>query len=253
MRRIALTCSERPGYAYLRALRGEDEELVEDTDTWTAIALVDRILVDVPGAAARPGEARRLCAADRDRILAAVHMSELGARISSTIECPACRKPYDTELQLDQLLDAVQPSLDGVTAAGGGRFRLDDGTQFRVPSGEDELIASAAADPIAVLLERCVEGGHIDIERLGALLERVAPVLDLEVDVECAECGHAHLVRFDVQSFLLGRLLAERAQRASEVHRLARGYGWSLAEILSLPRSQRRSYVDLVAREARPG
>ena len=122
MRRIALTCSERPGYAYLRALRGDDEELVEDTDTWTAIALVDRVLVDVPGAAVRPGEARRLCAADRDRILAAIHLSELGARIESTLTCPACQKQFDTELQLDQLLAALQPQLDGVTAAGGGRF-----------------------------------------------------------------------------------------------------------------------------------
>jgi hypothetical protein len=33
------------------------------------------------------------------------------------------------------------------------------------------------------------------------------------------------------------------------VHRLARGYGWSLAEILSLPRTRRRDYVALVERE----
>jgi hypothetical protein len=80
-------------------------------------------------------------------------------------------------------------------------------------------------------------------------LERIAPLLDVELDATCPECGHVHAVRFDVQRFFLGRLVAERAQRAAEIHRLARGYGWSLSEILSLPRARRRDYVELVERE----
>lgn len=250
MRRLQLTCSERPGYAYLRELRGDDEESVEDTDTWAAIAFVDRLLIDVPGAAVRPGEARRLSAADRDRILAAIHLRELGARIASTTTCPACEARFDLDFELDRLIASLEPRLDGVTPRGSGRYLLDDGTCFRVPNGEDELAASAATDPTAALVERCVEDGTIDPERLDGLLERVAPTIDLELEVTCASCGHEHAVRFDVQSFVLGRLVLERAQRAAEVHRLARGYGWSLSEILSMPRSRRRSYVDLVEREA---
>lgn len=251
MRRVPLTCSERPGYAYLRELRGDDEEAVDDVDTWTAIGLVDRLLVDAPGAAVRPGEARRLCAADRDRILAAIYVRELGARIQATPTCPACGKTFDVEFRLDELIGTIEPSYDGVARVGDGKFALDDGTCFRIPSGEDELISSAARDPSAALIERCVERGAIDAERLGALLEQLAPVIDLAIDVACAECGHAHEVRFDVQSFLLGRILAERTLRATEIHRIARSYGWSLAEILSMPRNRRRSYVDLVEREAR--
>lgn len=251
MRRVPLTCSQRSGYAYLRELRGEDEEAVEDVDTWTAIGLVDRLLVEAPGAAVRPGEARGLCAADRDRILAAIYVRELGARIQATPACPACGKTFDVDFHLDELIGTLAPSYEGVARVGDGKFVLEDGTCFRLPSGEDELVSSAAPDPAAALLERCVEHGRIGIERLGELLERLAPVIDVAIDATCAECGHEHQVRFDVQSFLLGRLLAERALRASEVHRIARSYGWSLAEILSMPRSRRRSYVDLVEREAR--
>jgi hypothetical protein len=251
MRRVPLTCSERQGYAYLRELRGHDEELVEDVDTWTAIALIDRLLVDAPGAAVRPGEACRLCAADRDRILAAIYVRELGARIQATPTCPACGKTFDIDFRLDELGQTLEPSYDGVERVGEGRFALEDGTCIRIPNGEDELVSSAARDPSAALIERCVERGAIGVERLGELLERLAPVMDLAMGAECAECGHEHQVRFDVQSFLLGRILAERALRASEVHRIARGYGWSLGEILSMPRNRRRSYVDLVEREAR--
>lgn len=251
MRRVPLICSQRPGYAYLRELRGDDEETVEDVDTWTAITLVDRLLVDAPGAAVRPGEARGLCAADRDRILAAIWKREVGARIQATPRCPVCGKTFDVEFALDDLTATLAPTYEGVARNNDGTFRLEDGTRFRVPSGEDELLSSAAPDPAAALIERCVQEGTLDVERLGALLERLAPVVDATIDTSCAECGHSHQVHFDVQSFLLGRILAERALRASEVHRLAQSYGWSLAEILSLPRSRRRSYVDLVEREAR--
>ena len=251
MRRVPLTCSERPGYAYLRELRGDDEETVEDVDTWTAIALVDRLLVDAPGAAVRPGEARQLCAADRDRILAAIYIRELGPRIQATPTCPACGNTFDIEFRLDELMGTLEPRYEDVARVGDGKFALEDGTRIRIPSGEDELVASAARDPSAALIERCVERGAMDVERLGALLEQLAPVIDLAIDVACAECQHQYQVRFDVQSFLLGRILAERALRASEIHRIARGYGWSLGEILSMPRNRRRSYVDLVEREAR--
>ena len=251
MRRVPLTCIQPPGYAYLRELRGDDEEAVEDVDTWTAIALVDRLLVDAPGAAVRPGEARRLCAADRDRILAAIYVREVGAQVQATPTCPACEKTFDVDFRLDELTFAIAPTYEGVVRRDDGKFQLEDGTCFRVPSGEDELVSSAASEPSAALLARCVESGNLDIDRLGELLERLAPVIDVAIDATCAECGHEHAVRFDVQSFLLGRILAERALRASEVHRIARSYGWSLGEILGMPRSRRRSYVELVEREAR--
>ena len=114
MRRVPLICSRRPGYAYLRELRGEDEETVEDVDTWTAITLVDRLLVDAPGAAVRPGEARALCAADRDRILAAIWTREVDERVQATPSCPMCGKTFDLEFRLDELTATLTPAYEGV-------------------------------------------------------------------------------------------------------------------------------------------
>lgn len=247
MRRIEVTYGDRPGCVFVRPLRGDDEESVVDADTWSAIALVDRLLVDVAGAACGPGQAATLAAADRDRVLAAVYRAELGDRVASTVSCPACAAQFDLDFRLSALCAAIQPE---VAAAGaGGRYRLADGTELRVPTGADELAAALSSDPERTLAARCRLSGDADDATIAAALEQVAPLMSTELDAVCPECGHAHLVRFDVQPFLLARLLAERDQRATEIHRLARGYGWSLSEILSLPRGRRRAYVELIERE----
>lgn len=249
MRRIEVTYGDRPGCVFVRPLRGDDEESVVDVDTWSAIALVDRLLVDVGGAVCTPGQASLLTAADRDRVLAAVYRAELGDRIASTVSCPACAKQFDLDFRLSELCAAIAPDAAAAEPLAHGRYRLADGTEFRVPTGHDELAAALSTDPERTLLERCRLAGDADDETIAATLERVAPLVSSELEATCPDCGHTHEVRFDVQPFLLARLVAERDQRAAEVHRLARGYGWSLSEILSLPRSRRRAYVELIERD----
>lgn len=249
MRRIPITHGAQPGWVYLRELRGDDEESISDVDTWAAIALIDRLLVDAPGALLRPGQAVALTAADRDRALAAIHGAELGDRIATTVSCSACGARFDLDFRLGELVAALTPDLAGVTRDGAGGYRLADGTCFRLPTGLDELEAAGAPSPTDALVARCRLAGDADAATLAAALERVAPLVDVELDASCAECGHVQPVRFDVQRYLLGSLLADGPQRAAEIHRLARSYGWGLAEILSLPRRRRRDYVALVERE----
>jgi hypothetical protein len=132
MQRVAVTYRASPGFLYLRGLRGDDEESIHDADTWSAIALVDRLLVDAPGAAIRPGEAAALTAADRDRVLAALYLRELGDRIASSAACPACDARFDLDFRLSELLARIVPDREGVIADEDGGFALADGTRFRV-------------------------------------------------------------------------------------------------------------------------
>ena len=81
------------------------------------------------------------------------------------------------------------------------------------------------------------------------MLDDLAPIMDIELAASCAECGHVHTVEFDIQSYLLGALLGERRRLMREVHRIAAFYGWSLDEILSLERTERRQLVDLIEDE----
>jgi hypothetical protein len=236
------------GWAYVRGLRGEDEESIESVDTASAIALIDRLLVHVPGAAFTPGHAARMSAADRDRLFANVYQRELGRQIASSPACSACGARFDVTFDLTDLVSSLQPDRE-VRQQQDGSYLTSDGIRFRLPSGVDELEAAATSNPRETLFERCHLDGPRDPEVLAEAMERAAPLLDVEVDTQCPECGQAASMRFDIQSYLLGSLLAERRQRSLEVHRLARAFGWSLTEILSLTRGQRRLHAELSERE----
>jgi hypothetical protein len=233
----------------LRELRGRDEQEVADGSTRSAIELLDALLVDAPGGAAA------LTASDRDRLLAAVYTRAYGPRVASTAACRRCEAAFDADFDLRELVEAARPpdELSLSRRVERGVLELPDGRRVRIPTGADERAVEGlpAERSAAALLERCLAGGDPDGGRdaLEAAIEEAAPVLDIRLGACCPECGEEQEVRFDVQSYLLGALLRERALLDHDVHRLARAYGWSIGEILDLPRDRRRALVELVEQE----
>jgi hypothetical protein len=244
MFRVALPF--RPGWVALRDLCGSDEDVVDGTGTEHAVALVDRLLCDLPGASLGCGQAADLSSADRDRVLAAIFRRTFGERIQSTISCTACGQRFDLDFALAELV----ASLPGEAPAADGTYRTSDGRRFRLPTGRDELATVGTAGEVEAHLRRaCVVDGDPDDETIPDAMQAVAPLLDLDLDATCAECGVQQVVHFDLQHYMLARLRDERSLRTYEVHLLARAYRWSLTELMALPRVQRRLYVDLVGRE----
>lgn len=240
--------------ARLRELTGRDEYAVLGTNTESAIRLLASLLESSPGAETNQISAVGLVAADRDRLLAAVYQRAFGDRIESTLTCARCGQPFDLYFSLTQLMESQsQPESGEWRALEGGRFEAANGISFRLPDGNDEL-AVAGLEPFEVgsnLLSRCTEGGEWP-EGLAAfeeLLEQVAPLLDLELLATCAECNYVHTVQFDIQSYVLGAIVAERRRLLTEINRIARAYSWSLDEILALTRSDRRQLVELIENE----
>jgi hypothetical protein len=207
----------------LRQLRGRDELSVEGIDTRAALALLDRLI--------EPGgpPAVALSAADRDALLAALHRREWGDRIVSTLKCTSCGQRFDLSFELGD----VQAHLKRGETGGA-----------TPPTGEQELRAAEHGAHAGVLALAEVLGiAEHEIARASAELESAAPILDLEITAECAECRTPQEAHFDVQSFVLQRLLGERELLLSEIHQLAATYGWSLREIVGLPRATRRSLL----------
>ncbi len=243
-----------PAAIRLRELTGLDERSVVSAGTAAAIDLLDRLAEAAPAG----WRAVRLTAADRDRLLAAVYRRAYGQRVAGTVPCSACASPFDLEFALDELVAAVERAEPApqVEALGDGIFRTRDGARFRLPTGEDELMVAALAPAEAerALYERCVLESPLSQaaarEVIEEAMEAVAPVLDVAIDTICPECGIAQAVRFDVQSYLLRALAQEGRQLAREVHRIATAYGWSLADILGLPRGTRRTFVELIESDA---
>lgn len=233
----------------LRELTGRDERAVSGAATADAIALLDALLEGVPGRAAD------LTASDRDRLLAAVYSMAFGDTIQSTLTCQSCDSPFELDFSLRQLTDSLGGDAGDWVTVGDRIFQTPEGARFRLPTGRDELAIAGLSEAEAedALLERCVQDGWPG----GAAafqdeLDRLAPLLDLELTAPCAECGHSHTVRFDIQSYLLGALLGEGHRLATEIHRLASAYGWGLEEILSLTRSERRQLAALIENERTP-
>jgi hypothetical protein len=241
--------------ARLRELTGRDEYAVLGANTANAIDLLAGLLDTASTTEGNQICAADLVAADRDRILAAVYKRAFGDRIESTLTCVRCGQPFDLYFSLDRLIESVNESKETREwkALGDGRFEAANGVRFRLPTGNDELECSnlTREEVESLLLTRCAEGGDWPEGRIAfeELLEQVAPLIDRELVALCAECDYVHTVQFDIQSYLLGTIVAERRRLLAEINRIASSYSWSLDEILSLSRSDRRLFVELIENE----
>ena len=251
---VTLEYSAQQGQAALREISGHEEWMVNGTHTLVTIHLLDRLLVELPGTACEPGSASELTAADRDRLLAAIYQRNYGRQIVSSVICSACGQAFDLDFNLPELLETLSPAQNPmVVERHQGGYKLPDGSQFRLPTGEDELAIAQLTPEQAVeeLMRRCVSGFENQVPQaiqaaMQAAMQEAAPLVDLDLDVSCAACGQNQTVHFNLQHYLLAAIHAEQPRLAREVHLLATAYGWGMEAILSLTRSQRRTYVALI-------
>jgi hypothetical protein len=112
-------------------------------------------------------------------------------------------------------------------------------------------------DPVQTIFDRCIlddGGGHLSPAEREAVIEamkRMAPQVDLELDLSCPECGKTFVVRLDTTAFFFDEMRISVKQLLREVHALAFYYHWSEAEILRLRRDRRRAYLGLLNETAR--
>ena len=260
----------QPRYVRMREPCGADELALAGVDSRAAVQLLDRLLEAAPCSAAL------MSASDRDRLLASLHRALWSDRIVSTLECAACGAKYDLAFELSTLQRQLHDGMEAVRVVGARAVEDGQGQRFDLPSLDDEEAAAMSgliaggrqlgaviAGSGKVDADRKLEPGQdadndndadaqprADLDALGARLDVLAPLLDVDLDTRCVECGTAHVARFDIQSFVLQRLLDERPSVLGDVHALAGGYGWSLQDIVGLPRSLRRSLVQRVAGRA---
>ncbi|BDB28717.1 hypothetical protein Tamer19_61300 [Cupriavidus sp. TA19] len=235
----------------LREPLGSDELALAGVDTRAAVALLDRLMEDAPCSA---GE---LSASDRDGLLCALHRHLWGDRIVSSLECEACGAMYDLSFELSalQMQLAAQAEAAAVDAP---RLLADSrGRHYRLPdAAQEEAAAQYGMVQGHAHLRALVAGAEqaqANPQELDSRLETLAPLVDVELDANCAECGEPRQARFDVQSFVLQRLLDEREALLDEIHAMAGGYGWPLHDIVSLPRGLRRKLAQRLAGAAAPG
>jgi hypothetical protein len=199
----------------------------------------------------------------RDAALLSVYEPAGTGIIETVATCPSCATVVDVSVDAAALAAPYGPPGDAWSRRGPDRgwFEVTLGAgpdrrtvQARQPAAAD-LIAAAGATDVAeartVLVERCTrqsDGILAEPEALDAIateLDRRDPLADVRIDVVCGECGDRWPTRLDVAALVWAQVRRRAHALLVEIDALAQRYGWSEAEILSLPARRRRTYLDL--------
>ena len=192
-------------------------------------------------------EAAALPLGERDRRLMLLRENVLGGRLEAVVCCPGC----GTGLELSFALRSIVPQEYEVPAE-----IWSGGLTLRPPNSTD-LIACmrmGASERRKALFMRCLTSGHLAADELsdevirlaGAALAEADPQACLLIDLHCPDCSHLWQSVFDPLAFFWSELQAFSKRLLSEVHQLARHYGWSQSEILALTPARRRAYLQLL-------
>jgi hypothetical protein len=264
------------------ALTGREEALLADSQKNPVLqvtALLSRCIRRI-GTVSPVSESivRNLLIADRDFLLLKLREATFGSVVQATIPCPwpDCGKKVDIDFSIDDI--PVVSSEQKVTAytmllSPQAAF-IENGEShrevtFRLPTGADQellspLLIENESLALAELLARCVHTiGPVEItsaaqiEGLSPLARmeieremlRVAPKIELNMEVNCPECGRIFTMPFDLQDFFFGEMRTSRDLLYREVHYLAYHYHWSEKEIMEMPKDQRRNYIEVLADE----
>jgi hypothetical protein len=250
---IPLTLTSGLNGIYLKAISGAEEIAVDNASSRVALQLLDGLLSKnrfQPVNGNCPN-VTKLVTADRDRVIAQLYLSVYGSKVESTLTCMNCAKQYDIDFSLHDLLNHC--AIEAGLSLANGTYELEPTVRFRLPTGEDELLIEGFSPEKAekVLMERCILSNTPESlsDSVQKRMAEIAPVLNMEMEAICPECGHTQQVLFDMQSFFLMKLKQERPQLLREIHLIASHYHWSHQEILTLPRKIRKQYVSLIEAE----
>ena len=257
---LVLDDGRRLGCAELRPLTGREEEWVTRHAHTPAAQMATKILstcfVRLEDMTVDSEIAGKLLVGDRDFLILQLRRMTLGDRFAAVFSCPACRLAMDVEFLAQDI--PIEPRPQNATTY---TWHSDDRTvRFRLPNGADqEAVADLPVDEaVEVLLSRCVidDGGtpltHAERAAVIGEMDRLAPQIDLELELNCPECGHLFTTPFDCTAFFFSEIRAQSRHLMREVHYLALHYHWSEAEILGLQRDRRREYLALLNETLRP-
>lgn len=259
---LVLDDGRRLGRAELRPLTGREEEWVTQHADTPSAKMATKILSwcfarleNVPVDSDIIG---KLLAGDRDFLILQLRRMTLGDRFAAVFSCPACKRSMDVEFLAQDIF--VEPRPQNATTYTWHSDDLRRPIHFRLPNGADqEAVADLSTDEaVEVLLARCVidDGGiPLTLEERAAVIaemDRLAPQIDLELELHCPECGHSFTTPFDCTAFFFSEIRVQSRHLMREVHYLALHYHWSEAEILGLQRDRRREYLALLNETLRP-
>jgi len=197
-------------------------------------------------AAALPAASRDALAdlsiGERDARLLRLRALVFGPHAEGFAECPHCSERV--EFPLDTAAFTARPTQ---------RLSAGPASGLRLPTSRDlaEVVgASDEAAALRLLVERCAGRPDLpneSVESISRALLEADPQAEIRLDLTCPACGCEWELLFDIAEFFWTELSAQAQRLLREIDTLARAYGWTEGEILSLPARRRQTYLELIA------
>jgi len=196
----------------------------------------------------------------RDAHLLNLRESAFGSQMTGVVGCAACSQQLEVSFTVSSIRVTPPAQLSGpwmLTHAG-----YD--VEFRLPNSEDMTAVTQDLDPSAnqrCLLDRCLlnvrnNGEAVPFDELPAELRtavsermgEIDPQADVQLSLDCPDCGHRWLAPLDILSYLWAEIHAWATRLLRDIHTLAFAYGWREADILELSPWRRQAYLELITR-----
>ncbi len=193
---------------------------------------------------------------ERNARLLALRARLFGTKASGFAACPKCRERIEFDIDLSGMIQPATVAPESYTFESDGIK-----TRFRLPTGKnlaETSVCTTMKESFDSLVAACVMDVEQDGRKLSsaslpdgyceALADFMAtcdPHAETLLRVSCPDCSFCWDQSFQIGLFLWQELNWHARRLLGEVHELARAYGWSESEILSLSPRRRRAYLEL--------
>jgi hypothetical protein len=187
----------------------------------------------------------------RNTALARLRLVCFGPRLEAWLTCKRCDEKL--EFQMDGTALATEhlgreyPPIDPIVVRG---------HSFRLPTSRDLARVAAETDARSAaieLVESCRleereprDWSREDLEEVGEQMALADPMAETRLTLICPSCGTECDEALDIAAFLWTEIEGRAKRLLLEIDALARAYGWTEGEILSLSDRRRAHYLEMV-------
>lgn len=222
---------------------------------------IDRALtiLAVANSDAQKNELAILSKGQRDKQLLAIREATFGSKINGLAQCEACQEKLEIILNLSDIAVEYSPN----DLADEHTISCNDyEIRFRLPNSYD-LAATVNCGNVKsarrIFIQRCISAANRKGRKISkmklpksvikVLEDRIAeidPQAEIRLDLRCDMCEHRWQIDFDIASFLWTEIAARAKRLLYDVYALARFYGWSEQDILSINPLRRKFYLEMI-------
>ena len=169
-----------------------------------------------------------------------------GQEIVAVTACPSCRTDAELSFRVKDVV--LAPNVVREVTVPYGRHVL----KVRPLNAKDLEAGAATVDVRETLFQRSlVESVEVEVTEellsvVGKALAQADPQSNIELALNCPSCHTRTLRHFDPWAFFWNELESWALRTLSQVDLLARSYGWTETEILSLSSRRRTHYLKLL-------